>query len=122
MEEIQYWIKHLDDETEKREAEVMTLKIDLEKVTFDLSVAQDTYDSRTAAIEDWLAYKKKKEEKDRRAEREKEAAIKIQVIFKLNSISLYTLIKFTSDLVVEYGTCNIKFWKLRHVVESLLNL
>lgn len=73
-------MKQLDDETERRESEMITLKVDLEKVTFDLAVVTDMYESRTAAIEDWLNYKKLKKEKEDQAQRELTAAIKIQVI------------------------------------------
>lgn len=79
MDDIQYWMEHLDEETEKREVQIMNLKIDLEKLNFDLAVVRDTYSSRTAAIEDWLVYKKKKEEKEAQVERERQAVIKIQV-------------------------------------------
>lgn len=72
-------MKHLDDETEKRETEIMNLKMDLEKLNFELSAVRDTYESRTCAIEDWLNYKRIKQEKEAQAERELNAAMRIQV-------------------------------------------
>lgn len=72
-------MKHLDDETERRETELINLKLDLEKVTFDLAMVRNTYKSRTASIEDWLNYKIKKKEKEEQAAREEQAATKIQV-------------------------------------------
>lgn len=79
LEEIQYWIKQLDEETDRRETEIMNLKVDLEKLNFELSAVQETYESRTAAIEDWLNYKKKKQEKEEEAKRVLQAVIRIQV-------------------------------------------
>lgn len=79
LDEIQYWIKHIDDESERRDIQIINLKMDLEKVDFDLLEAKKTYEFRTAAIEDWLAYKKKKEEKEAQEAREQHAALKIQV-------------------------------------------
>lgn len=79
LEEIQYWIKQLDEETDRRETEIMNLKVDLEKLNFELSAVKETYESRTAAIEDWLNYKKKKQEKEEEAKRVLQAVIRIQV-------------------------------------------
>lgn len=79
LEEIDYWMKRLDDETESRETEVLKLKVDLEKITFDLRYTKNKYEERIAAIEDWLKYKNLKQEKEKQEERKIQSAIKIQV-------------------------------------------
>ncbi|XP_023026215.2 dynein regulatory complex protein 9 [Leptinotarsa decemlineata] len=77
-EQIQYWIKHYDEEIERRETEMMNLKSDLEKITDSHAILKETYETRKAEIEDWLEYKRLKKEKEDHIQMEQRAARKIQ--------------------------------------------
>ncbi|VEN47912.1 unnamed protein product [Callosobruchus maculatus] len=78
MEEIQYWMKRYDDELDSRENDLITIKANLEKITEDLEKTRNLYAERTAAIADWLEYKRIKKEKEDREALEIWAATKIQ--------------------------------------------
>ncbi|KAJ8948359.1 hypothetical protein NQ318_019344 [Aromia moschata] len=78
LDEIQYWMRHYDDETEKREAEMLNLKADIEKLMEDRAALKQKFDSHKAEIDDWVDYKTAKKEKEDRERLELWAAIKIQ--------------------------------------------
>ncbi|KAJ8922106.1 hypothetical protein NQ315_004038 [Exocentrus adspersus] len=78
LDAIQYWMKHYDEEVERRETEMINLKTDMEKLIEDHALLQQKYDAHKAEIEDWLAYKKKKQEKEELEALQQWAAVKIQ--------------------------------------------
>lgn len=78
LEEIQQWMKKYDDETEQREGDILTLRSELEKIGEEKKVAMETYEKRQAEIDDWLRYKKVKEEKELQRQKEIWSAVRIQ--------------------------------------------
>ncbi|CAG9824360.1 unnamed protein product [Phaedon cochleariae] len=82
LEGIQYWMKHYDEEIEKRDSDMMNLKIEIEKITEEYARMKDTYELRKAAISDYMEYKRIKKEKEDQEKMECQAATKIQAWWK----------------------------------------
>ncbi|KAJ8954758.1 hypothetical protein NQ314_007028 [Rhamnusium bicolor] len=79
LDEIQYWMKHYDEEIERRESEMITLQNEYEKLIEDHNILKVKYEAHKAEMEDWLEYKRIRREKEEREALELWAAIKIQV-------------------------------------------
>ncbi|KAG5898341.1 hypothetical protein JTB14_034324 [Gonioctena quinquepunctata] len=77
-DEIQYWMKHYDEEIEWRETEMLNLKTDLEDITVNHISIKKTYETRIREMEDWEEYKRIKKEKEKQLQLEIWAAMKIQ--------------------------------------------
>ncbi|XP_018564720.1 IQ domain-containing protein G-like [Anoplophora glabripennis] len=71
-------MRHYDEETERRETEMINLKASLEKLVEDHIELKQTYEARKAEMEDWLIYKKLKQEKEDFQALQVWAATKIQ--------------------------------------------
>lgn len=79
LDEIQYWMKHYDEETEMRETDMINLKANMEKLGEEHIALKQKYEAHKAEMEDWLAYKKRKKEKEELEALQNWAATKIQV-------------------------------------------
>lgn len=75
---IQFWMQHYDDEIERREAEIMKLKMYWEELGENHLILIDTYEQHRIDMDNWLQFK---EERRLREEYEQLclwAAIKLQ--------------------------------------------
>lgn len=79
LDDIQYWMRHYDEETETRETDMINLKAKMEKLAEDHIALKQKYEAHKAEMEDWLAYKKRKREKAALEALQNWAATKIQV-------------------------------------------
>ncbi|KAJ8981519.1 hypothetical protein NQ317_011755 [Molorchus minor] len=72
LDEIQYWMTHYDDETERRETEMINLKADMENLVEEHAALRKKYDAHKAEIDDWLTYRT---DKKAREDREKTGTV-----------------------------------------------
>jgi hypothetical protein len=64
---------------ENKESQIYNMKMEIEKLNDEHERLQIDYDDRTREIEDWLEYKRKKEEEEKLLMLQTWAAMKIQV-------------------------------------------
>ncbi|XP_060517849.1 dynein regulatory complex protein 9 [Cylas formicarius] len=78
LDDIQYWMKRYDEETEQLEGDMIRLRTDLERITLDRIRMQKEFSKRSDEISDWLEYKDIKRQKEEQELKEISAATKIQ--------------------------------------------
>ncbi|KAF7279168.1 hypothetical protein GWI33_007579 [Rhynchophorus ferrugineus] len=78
LEDIQAWMKRFDEDFEKRENDIISLKPELEKIKEERKAVEERYKERSAAIEDFLEYKRVEAVKAEQRRKEVEAAVRIQ--------------------------------------------
>ncbi|XP_050304922.1 dynein regulatory complex protein 9-like [Anthonomus grandis grandis] len=78
FDEIQFWMKKYDEEFEGKESDTINLRAALEKLTEERRILTEKYEKRKAEIDDWLEYKRIRDEKEAQRLKEIAAATKIQ--------------------------------------------
>ncbi|RZC40746.1 IQ domain-containing protein G-like, partial [Asbolus verrucosus] len=79
MDEIQNWMDQYETDLENRETDIFNLKMEVEQLIDKQEVMKAEYEERAQAIEQWLEYKRKKQEAEERMALETWAACKIQL-------------------------------------------
>ncbi|KAH0809928.1 hypothetical protein GEV33_012864 [Tenebrio molitor] len=79
IDEIQIWMEQYEVALENKESQIYNMKMEIEKLNDEHERLQIDYDDRTREIEDWLEYKRKKEEEEKLLMLQTWAAMKIQV-------------------------------------------
>ncbi|XP_056631102.1 uncharacterized protein LOC130441436 [Diorhabda sublineata] len=78
IDQINYWVKYYDDETERRESEMIKMKASLESLTKEHEEVMAEYEKRQEEMAKWKEYKKLRSIKKKRAKIERWASMVIQ--------------------------------------------
>uniref|UniRef100_A0AAR5PMW4 Dynein regulatory complex protein 9 n=1 Tax=Dendroctonus ponderosae TaxID=77166 RepID=A0AAR5PMW4_DENPD len=78
LQKIQQWMQKYDEEIEQREGDIIHLRSDLEKITDERKLLCEKYEKQQVEINNWLEYKRIKEENEGQRLREIDAATKIE--------------------------------------------
>ncbi|CAH0547574.1 unnamed protein product [Brassicogethes aeneus] len=79
IEDMEKWMKTYDEEVERRDQEIITIRGNIDKILVDIQEQKKQFEERQKLIEEWQEYMKIKTEKENREARELWAATTLQI-------------------------------------------